>query len=160
MSDKMPPPALPRRPVRPPDDLPPAAIATCAVLGAVALAFALTWAVPRAIDWAQAQDWHQLIEWARTISEPVHDYLAAHTTGLPVTPATAYTLWQSIGLASLAAGFLTRATGARLTWLAHGIATAAMVWAQAPAAGRWVATGLTVLAWTAASTLALRGLRR
>ena len=33
-----------------------------------------------------------------------------------------------------------------------------MVWSQTPATGREVATGLAVLAWTAASTLALRGL--
>lgn len=47
--------------------------------------------------------------------------------------------------------------GARLTWTLWGAATIAMTWATAPTDSRTIATGITVLAWTAASTLALHG---
>ena len=39
-----------------------------------------------------------------------------------------------------------------------GAASIATVWTNTPADGRTVATGIAVLAWTIASTLALRGL--
>ncbi|MFF2927168.1 MULTISPECIES: hypothetical protein [Bacillati] len=154
------PPGLPPRPqpIQAQDDVPPAVIAALVVAGLIGLFFLLKWLVPPAIDWASHQDWHQLIQWLRTIDQPVHDYLATHAAGLPLSAATAYTLWQFIGLGSLALGFLTGATGARLTWTTYGAATVAMVWTQTPATGREVATGLAVLAWTATSTLALRGL--
>ncbi|WP_331729654.1 hypothetical protein [Streptomyces platensis] len=154
----------PRRPAPPrpqpskPGDLPLGATIALGAVGLVVLAVLLKWTVPAVVGWVSHQDWHQLTQWLHTIDRPVHAYLAAHTVGLPLTATTAYVLWQCIGLGSLGLGFLTGSVGARLTWIAYGAATTVMVWSQTPAAGRDVATGLAVLAWTTASTLALRGL--
>ncbi|MFH9749890.1 hypothetical protein ACH4MN_36390 [Streptomyces anulatus] len=91
------------------------------------------------------------------LDQPIRSYIAAHSTTLPVNAATVYTLWQAVGLFGLIGGFL-RSSGARLTWTAWGAATIAMVHSITPADGRTIATALAVLAWTTASTLALRGL--
>ncbi|MFD4833340.1 hypothetical protein ACFWPV_26310 [Streptomyces uncialis] len=91
------------------------------------------------------------------VDQPIRSYIAAHTGTLPVSASTVYTLWQLTGVFGLIGGLL-RSSGARLTWTAWGCASVAMVWSGAPADGRTVATGLAVLAWTAASALALRGL--
>jgi hypothetical protein len=91
------------------------------------------------------------------VDQPVRTYIAAHCAGLQISASTVYTLWQVVGLAGLIGGAF-RSTGARLTWIAWGAASIAMVHSAAPAGGRTIATALAVLAWTAASTLALRGL--
>jgi hypothetical protein len=91
------------------------------------------------------------------VDQPVRTYIAAHTAGLQINASTVYTLWQVVGLVGLIGGAF-RSTGARLTWTAWGAASIAMVHSAAPAGGRTVATALAVLAWTAASALALRGL--
>ncbi|MEU3774234.1 hypothetical protein AB0F11_13700 [Streptomyces sp. NPDC032472] len=91
------------------------------------------------------------------IDQPIRTYIAAHSTSLPITGATVYTVWQLVGLFGLIGGFA-RSSGARITWTAWGAASIAMVHSAAPADGRTIATGLAVLAWTAASTFALRGL--
>ncbi|MEU5234029.1 hypothetical protein AB0G82_32845 [Streptomyces anulatus] len=91
------------------------------------------------------------------LDQPIRSYIAAHSTTLPISASTVYTLWQAVGLFGLIGGFL-RSSGARLTWTAWGAATIAMVHSTAPADGRTIATALTVLGWTAASTIALRGL--
>ncbi|WP_165953876.1 hypothetical protein [Streptomyces sp. 8K308] len=92
-----------------------------------------------------------------TLTTPIETYLQAHTAGLPVTATTAYAAWQLLGAGALVLGWL-GTTGGRLTWTAWGAASVAMVWHGTPDPGRPVATGLAVLAWTAASTLALHGL--
>ncbi len=140
------------------DDLPDGLIAVGVIAALVLLFVVAAWGIPKAVDWARTQDWHQLTQWAATIDQPVHGYLAAHTIGLPITATTAYALWQAIGAGSLLVSVLTGSVGARLTWTCWGAGSVAMVWSQTPATGREVATGLAVLAWTAASTLALRGL--
>ncbi|MFE5810297.1 hypothetical protein [Streptomyces sp. NPDC056491] len=94
-----------------------------------------------------------------TITEPVRAYLTGQTRGLAVSAGTAYAAWQ---LAVLGTGFLSWATtsfGARFAWGVVGAGTAWMVWSGAPATGREVATGLTVLAWGLLSIVALRGFR-
>jgi hypothetical protein len=91
------------------------------------------------------------------VDQPVRTYIAAHCAGLQIGASTVYTLWQVVGLFGLVGGAF-RSTGARLTWTAWGAASIAMVHSAAPAGGRTIATGLAVLAWTAASALALRGL--
>ncbi|MGW5353411.1 hypothetical protein ACWERV_23230 [Streptomyces sp. NPDC004031] len=91
------------------------------------------------------------------VDQPVRTYIAAHCTGLQISASTVYTLWQVVGLFGLIGGAF-RSTGARLTWTAWGAASIAMVHAAAPTGGRTIATGLAILAWTAASALALRGL--
>ncbi|MEV5568002.1 hypothetical protein AB0L54_34885 [Streptomyces sp. NPDC052196] len=91
------------------------------------------------------------------VDQPIRSYIAAHSATLPISPSTVYTLWQIVGLFGLVGGFF-RGSGARLTWTAWGAASIAMVYSAAPADGRTIATGLAVLAWTAASALALRGL--
>jgi hypothetical protein len=95
--------------------------------------------------------------WA-VISHPAHTYITTHTTGLPITPTAVYTLWLTTGAASFTIGLLTRSNGVRLTWTVWGATTAAMVWSTTPTTGRPIATGITILAWATASTLALRGL--
>ncbi|MGK5545684.1 hypothetical protein ACSNOH_13270 [Streptomyces sp. URMC 127] len=91
------------------------------------------------------------------IDQPIRTYIATHTASLQISGSTVYTVWQLVGLFGLVGGFF-RGTGARLTWTAWGAASIAMVYSSTPAAGRPIATGLAVLAWTAASALALRGL--
>ncbi|MEV7683225.1 hypothetical protein AB0O64_32490 [Streptomyces sp. NPDC088341] len=91
------------------------------------------------------------------VDQPIRSYIAAHSASLPISASTVYTVWQVVGLFGLVAGFF-RSSGARLTWTAWGAASIAMVHTAAPADGRTIATGLAVLAWTAASVFALRGL--
>lgn len=91
------------------------------------------------------------------VDQPIRTYIAAHSAALPISASTIYTVWQVVGLFGLVGGFF-RSSGARLTWTAWGAASIAMVWDAAPDEGRTIATGLAVLAWTAASAFALRGL--
>jgi hypothetical protein len=91
------------------------------------------------------------------VDQPVRTYIAAHCAGLQISASTVYRLWQIVGLFGLIGGAF-RSTGARLTWVSWGAASVAMVYSAAPAGGRTIATALAVLAWTAASALALRGL--
>ncbi|MGW6876213.1 hypothetical protein [Streptomyces xanthophaeus] len=91
------------------------------------------------------------------IDQPIRTYVAAHSASLSISAPTVYTVWQLVGLFGLIGGFA-RSSGARITWTAWGAASIAMVWDAAPDEGRTIATGLAVLAWTAASALALRGL--
>lgn len=91
------------------------------------------------------------------VDQPVRSYIAAHSASLQVSASTVYTLWQVVGLFGLIGGFF-RSSGARLTWTAWGGVSIAMVYSAAPTGGRTIATALAVLAWTAASAVALRGL--
>lgn len=91
------------------------------------------------------------------VDQPIRTYIAAHSAALPISASTVYTVWQLVGIFGLIGGFF-RSSGARLTWTAWGAASIAMVWDAAPDEGRTIATGFAVLAWTAASALALRGL--
>ncbi|MFI7246378.1 hypothetical protein [Streptomyces qinglanensis] len=91
------------------------------------------------------------------VDQPIRTYIAAHSTALPISASTIYTVWQTAGIFGLAGGFL-RSSGARLTWTAWGAASIAMVWNATPDDGRTIATGLAALAWTTASAFALRGL--
>jgi hypothetical protein len=94
-----------------------------------------------------------------SITSPVWAYLRSHTQGLAIDARTAYGTWV---LAVPVTGFLSFATkkfSARLAWALTGAATGWMVWNGAPAAGREVALGITVLAWSLLSIAALRGFR-
>ncbi|MFD5413485.1 hypothetical protein [Streptomyces nojiriensis] len=88
------------------------------------------------------------------IDQLIRTYVTAHSTSLPISAST---VWQLVGIFGLIGGFA-RSSGARITWTAWGAASIAMVWDAAPDEGRTIVTGLAVLAWTAASALALRGL--
>jgi hypothetical protein len=145
-------------PIRLRDDIPTGELIAFGIVSAVAVLFALIKGVPAVISWSHHQDWRWLTQSTATITDPVHAYLAAHTAGLPLTASSAFVIWQGVGLAALLAAGATGATGARLTWIAHGACTAAMVWDASPAAGRPVATALAVLAWTIGSVVALSGL--
>ncbi|MFJ1601536.1 hypothetical protein [Streptomyces sp. NPDC088261] len=92
------------------------------------------------------------------VDQPVRTYIAQHAAGLPVEGSTVYTLWLLTGIVGLVLGYLSRNNGVRALWAAHGAATAWMVWTTTPDASRPVAVGLTVLAWTFLSALAMRGL--
>ncbi|MEV8601072.1 hypothetical protein AB0465_14475 [Streptomyces griseoviridis] len=139
-------PTMPRpAPIRTRDDISPGALAVGAVLGTIILIFIVKWAIQKVIDWLSwfgHQDWSWATQWAATVTDPVHAYLAAHTAGLPVTATSAFGIWLGVGAASLVLAWLTKAVGARLTWLAHGTATVFMVWefsepAGAPSLRRW-----------------------
>ncbi|MEE6269155.1 hypothetical protein V2E29_26405 [Streptomyces diastatochromogenes] len=145
-------------PIRSHDDIPAAALVACAIIGIVAGVLVLKWGIPRGIDWAHHQDWSWFTQWTATVSDPVHAYLTTHTTGLPLTASSVFAIWMGVGLGSAVLAWLTGAVGARLTWIAHGICSVAMVWDASPAAGRTVATALAALAWTIGSLFALRGL--
>ncbi|MEU6680926.1 hypothetical protein [Streptomyces sp. NPDC046925] len=144
-------------PIRTLDDIPPAALALLAAVACLAVLLALKWGLSHGLDWGREQDWAWATQWSATITDPVHAYLRAHTVGLPVTAGTAIGIWLCVGGAALIGSWISPGFGPRLTWLCHGAATVAMVWDASPAAGRTVAAGLAVLAWTALSTLAMRG---
>ncbi|MEV2262736.1 hypothetical protein AB0J13_29220 [Streptomyces anulatus] len=91
------------------------------------------------------------------VDNPIRSYIDQHTAGLAVSSSAIYTFWQLVGWFGLIGGF-TGSTGARITWTCWGAGSVLAVWSAAPADGRTVATGIAVLAWTIASTLALRGL--
>ncbi|MFF8786749.1 hypothetical protein [Streptomyces sp. NPDC015125] len=95
-----------------------------------------------------------------TVTTPVGHYLLDHTgaAGLPLTAGAAYALWQILGMASFPLAVY-RSNAARVVWLLWGALTVAMVWAGAPAAGRTVAAGVTLLGFAVCSAAALRGLR-
>ncbi|WP_105973640.1 hypothetical protein [Streptomyces geranii] len=91
------------------------------------------------------------------IDNPVRSYIGQNSAGLAVPASALYAFWQLAGLLGLIGGCAGN-TGARITWVLWGAASAAMVWAASPAGGRTVATGLAALMWALASILALRGL--
>ncbi|MFF0051628.1 hypothetical protein [Streptomyces sp. NPDC005498] len=130
-------------------------ILTGSVLGLLAA----WWGVTALIDAVRSATWHShdtgLIA---TMHQPVRGYLQTHSAALPVSATTAYATWQLFGAASFILSWWSGATGARLTWTVWGASAVGMIWAASPASGRTVATGLAVLTWTAASTLALSGL--
>ncbi|MFD8474873.1 hypothetical protein ACFV2E_22900 [Streptomyces globisporus] len=91
------------------------------------------------------------------VDNPIRSYISQHTAGLSVSASAVYTFWQLVGWFGLIGGFI-GTTGARITWTCWGASSVLAVWSAAPADGRTIATGIAVLAWTIASTLALRGL--
>lgn len=91
------------------------------------------------------------------ITGPIRTYLAAHTPE-PLTEATAYGAWKTVGVLVGLLAFLTQGAVPRLAWLAWSCATLAMVWQASPEAGRPVATGLTAAAIAVVSLFALRGI--
>ncbi|WEH43970.1 hypothetical protein [Streptomyces sp. AM 2-1-1] len=92
-----------------------------------------------------------------TVDQPVRRYLNTHTAHLPVTPTTAYALWQATGALALVLGFF-RSSGGRILWLLWGAFTVAIVFTGTPAPGREIAAGIAALGWAALSLLALRGI--
>ncbi|MET9914458.1 helix-turn-helix domain-containing protein [Streptomyces sp. NPDC006476] len=93
-----------------------------------------------------------------TIDDPVHAYLAAHSTGLPLPVTALHLLWVASGGALLLMAFLFGGFGTRMTWIVWGAATVVMVWLGTPGDARQVAAGLATVAWGMASILAMRGL--
>ncbi|MFJ4672826.1 hypothetical protein [Kitasatospora purpeofusca] len=91
------------------------------------------------------------------VTGPIHTYLIAHQT-YPLTAATAYGAWKTVGLVAALLAFLTQGAVARLAWTAWSCATLAMVWNAAPDTGRPVAVGLTAAGIAAVSLFALRGI--
>ena len=97
----------------------------------------------------------EFAELLTTINEPVREYIAAHATTLPATAGTLYHLWWVTGLCAFAAAGFTANIGPRMTWCAWGSATLCMVWQATPEHGQALAAAVTVLSWTAASSVAL-----
>ncbi|WP_371484827.1 hypothetical protein [Kitasatospora sp. NBC_00315] len=91
------------------------------------------------------------------ITGPIHTYLGAHTPE-PLTEATAYGAWKTVGVLVALLAFLSQGAVARLAWSAWSCASLAMVWQGAPEAGRPVATGLAAAAIAVVSLFALRGI--
>ncbi|MCQ8833762.1 hypothetical protein [Streptomyces malaysiensis] len=116
-------------------------------------AWLLSQFMPHVPSWAAVVDGMRA-----TIDDPVRGYLATHTQGLPITAATAYSIWKALGFAAFVLGFFHNSS-ARLAWTVWGAATVIMVWIGTPEPGRQVAAGVALLGWAALSVLALRGLR-
>ncbi|WP_103528972.1 hypothetical protein [Streptomyces sp. SM12] len=93
--------------------------------------------------------------WA-IVDNPVRDYIQGHSNQLPISATTVYALWQTTGLVAGVGAFLVRSNGLRASWIIWGAATIAMVWIATPGPSRPLAAGIAVLAWSLASTLALR----
>lgn len=110
----------------------------------------------RALPWPLRVD-HDPTGLLATIDQPVHNYLDAHTAGLPITATAAYGTWQAVGAASLVLGYF-RSSVARLTWVLWVGSTIAMVWSATPEPSRTVATAITAAAGAGLSLLALHGL--
>ncbi|OEJ36338.1 hypothetical protein [Streptomyces agglomeratus] len=127
--------------------------------GGILSLLALRWGITALIDAVRGAQWDPPgTGLVATLHQPVWEYLRTHSAALPASTTTLYATWQLFGGISFLLAWWLRATGARLTWTAWGAATTAMIWAASPAPGRTIAAGLAVLAWTAASTLALHGL--
>lgn len=110
-----------------------------------------------------AREWHTPGGWnwdgvVATIDDPVHAYLTAHSTGLPLPVTALHLLWVASGAVLLLMSFLFGGFGARMTWVVWGAATVVMVWSGTPGSARQVAAGLATVAWGLASILAMRGL--
>ncbi|WP_326743381.1 hypothetical protein [Streptomyces sp. NBC_01768] len=151
-------PAPPRpTPLRTVEDLPDGVIIALGVVFIGCIIAALITGVPELSAWARHHDWSWATQWAATVTDPVHAYLDAHTVGLPITATTVFGIWLVVGAATLIGAWIIEGFGPRLTWLAYGTATVFMVWDASPAAGRTVAAGLAVIAWTILSTFAMRG---
>lgn len=91
------------------------------------------------------------------VDNPIRSYISQHTADLSVSASAVHTFWQLVGWFGLIGGFI-GSTGARITWTCWGAGSVLAVWSATPADGRTLTTGIAVLAWTIASTLALRGL--
>lgn len=93
-----------------------------------------------------------------TINQPIHRYLAEHSTGLAAGPRTLYTAWAVAGALILIRALRQGATvGVQLGALVFGALTVGMVWSGTDTQARPVAAGLTALAWAALAALALTG---
>ncbi|MFF4138838.1 hypothetical protein ACFY1B_47210 [Streptomyces mirabilis] len=83
-----------------------------------------------------AREWHTPGGWnwdgvVATIDDPVHAYLTAHSTGLPLPVTALHLLWVASGAVLLLMSFLFGGFGARMTWVVWGAATVVMVWSNA-----------------------------
>jgi hypothetical protein len=141
-----------------------------AVLAVLALAVSLLWWLVSGIvgivtgvaDAIRTSSGHSttnavndLTTWSltRTITDPVHAYLTAHSAGLPATADLLWWTWLSTtGALFLLAALGSR--GARIGWAITGLLTTAMVYTATPATGRPVAAGLTITAWAVLSVIA------
>ncbi|MGV9267385.1 hypothetical protein ACWDRR_22290 [Kitasatospora sp. NPDC003701] len=126
------------------------------LLGATAAAVVLCSAVRQVLAASGAGTWLAVI--TRTVTGPVHHYLAEHTAGLPLSGADAYRLWAATGLTTAVLSFALRSTAARLAWAGWSAGTLAAVWQASPDGGRPVATALTAAVLAAVCAPALRGL--
>ncbi|GLF98046.1 hypothetical protein [Streptomyces yaizuensis] len=92
------------------------------------------------------------------LTEPVRTYLDGQAAALPISGETAYRAWQFSGCAAFLLAACRRGSG-RAIWGLWGAASVAMVWMGTPETGRAAAAGIAVFAWSAAATVAWRGLR-
>lgn len=93
-------------------------------------------------------------ELAQVVSDPIQQFLAAHTTGLAVSPSAVLAVWLAGGGVLALAGFA-GSRGARVAWPLWGAATVAMTWFGAAEPHRPVAAGLVGLTWGVLSILVL-----
>ncbi len=91
---------------------------------------------------------------AQVASDPLQHWVAAHTTGLGVSPAAVLAVWLAGGGVLALAGFA-GSRGARVAWPLFGAATVAMTWLGAAEPHRPIAAGLVGLTWGLASILVL-----
>lgn len=88
------------------------------------------------------------------VTAPIQQWIAAHTAGLPVSPAAVLGVWL-IGGAVLVLAGMAGSRGARVAWPLYGAATVTMTWFGAAEPHRPVVAGLVGLAWGLASIVVL-----
>jgi hypothetical protein len=90
-----------------------------------------------------------------TITRPIHAYLVAHASGIPLGADHAYTLWWSTGVVTFTLATCYSLSG-RIGWTAWGAVTLAMVAGGTPAGSRAVAVTFTAAVLGVATRCALR----
>lgn len=135
-----------------------AAFAPAAVPLAGAVLVLLAWFLAAVFDGAvTAARWLTDAPLTRTITDPVRAYLDTQAGGVPLSATQLWWLWLvAVIVLFLSASFLD-SRGARLGWTLVGALTVAMVWAGSAVAQREIAAGVTVVAWSLLSVLALNG---
>lgn len=90
----------------------------------------------------------------RVVGDALQHWIAAHTTGIAVSPATVLTVWAAGGGVLALAG-VAGSRGARVVWPVYGAATVAMAWFGATEPHQPIAAGLVGLAWAVVSIVVL-----
>ncbi|MEV0646418.1 hypothetical protein AB0I28_14265 [Phytomonospora sp. NPDC050363] len=99
--------------------------------------------------------WRAGSDLGHVVTDPVRTWLQAGAADLPVGWQLLWTLWCATGVTLFVSGTLT-VRGARVGWLLFGLGTAAMVYAETPAASAWAAVGVTAAWWALGTLFVLR----
>ncbi|CAM3499562.1 hypothetical protein [Stackebrandtia soli] len=99
--------------------------------------------------------WLGTVEFTDLVTHPVRAYIEGHAPAIGLTPSVVFGLWVG---AAIGTWLLSGTVAGRIGWILTGLATVGMVWVETPAAGRWIAIGITTLWWLLLSVFALAGM--